>query len=130
ATLREALRILRPNGRLLVHTMPTRTIYDVTYRLQRSLSPGRRRRWPADPRNDWERSLHVNEQTARALRRSLRAAGFVDARVRHGAWVHDEFVPDARARRLYARLARHRLTAPFGVADLWGQARRPVGPTK
>ncbi|MHB8670308.1 MAG: SAM-dependent methyltransferase, partial [Acidimicrobiales bacterium] len=30
ATLREALRIHRPNGRLLVHTKPTRTIYDVT----------------------------------------------------------------------------------------------------
>jgi ubiquinone/menaquinone biosynthesis C-methylase UbiE len=124
ATLVEARRVLRPGGRIFAHTLPTRTVYEVTYRLQRLLVPGRRRQWPADPRNDFERLMHVNEQTRRSLGSALRRAGFADVGVVYGQWVHDTFVPE-RHRRLYRRLARHRLTARFGVADLWAEARRP-----
>jgi ubiquinone/menaquinone biosynthesis C-methylase UbiE len=122
-TLIEARRVLRPGGRVFAHTLPTRTVYQVTYRWQRLLVPGRRRRWPADPRVELERVMHVNEQTRRKLRRALLAAGFASVRVERGAWVHDSFVPDERARRLYHRLAAHRLTAPLGVADLWAEGR-------
>jgi SAM-dependent methyltransferase len=120
----EARRILRPGGRLFAHTLPTRTIYEVTYRLQRGLVPSRRRQWPADPRVELERVMHVNEQTRLGLLRALRKAGFADARVDRGEWVHDTFVPDERAKRLYRRLAAHRLTRPFGIADLWARATR------
>lgn len=124
ATLREARRVLRPGGRLFAHTVPTRTIYNVTYRVQRAVVPSRWRRWPADPRVDLERAMHVNEQTRSSLLRTLRAAGFEKVSVERGEWIHDSFVPDARARTLYRRLARHRITAPFGVADLWAEAVR------
>jgi SAM-dependent methyltransferase len=122
--LREARRLLRPGGRLLVHTMPTRTLYAVTYRLQRLAWPRRWRTWPVDPRNDYERALHVNEQTRRSLRNALAAAGFADVRVTPGEWVYTEFLPDQRAARLYRALARWRPTAPYGVCNLWGEARR------
>jgi ubiquinone/menaquinone biosynthesis C-methylase UbiE len=117
--LGEGYRVLRKGGRVFIHTMPNRLIYSVTYRLQRGLVPWRWHRWPRDPRNQLERAMHVNEQTARSLRRALERADFERADVRHGEWVHDEFVPPGRPRRLYRRLASHRITAPLGAADLW-----------
>jgi ubiquinone/menaquinone biosynthesis C-methylase UbiE len=125
-SLVEARRILRPGGRLFAHTFPTRTIYNVTYRIQRLAVPGRRRRWPADPRNDYEHRMHVNEQTRRSLRLGLRSAGFEAVSVDYGAWVWDGMVPDEGARRLYRHLARFPVTKAFGVADLWAEATKPT----
>lgn len=124
ATLGEAHRVLRPGGRLFAHTFPTRTIYDVTYRVLRAAARLRGQHWPADPRNDYEHRMHVNEQTRTALRRSLTAAGFRAPAVTFGQWVHTDFVPTPRGKAIYERLARHRVTAPLAVADLWVDATR------
>ena len=125
ATLGEAFRLLRPGGRFFAHTMPNRSVYDLTYRVQRLLVPGRRRRWPSDPRQDFEHEMHVNEQTVTSLRRALRRVGFRPVDVRLGQWIYADFVPDDRARRLYHLLARTRVTARLGVWDLFATAHRP-----
>ncbi|MFL5907871.1 MAG: methyltransferase domain-containing protein [Solirubrobacterales bacterium] len=122
--LGEARRVLKPGGRIFVHTMPNRLIYSVTYRLQRTLVPWRLFSWPKEPRVALEREMHVNEQTTGSLRRALRRAGFEGIEVGTGRWIHDQFVPVDRARRLYRRLAAHRLTAMFGAADIWARARK------
>jgi SAM-dependent methyltransferase len=122
--LAEARRVLAPGGRIFIHTFPTRTLYDLTYRLQRASRPGRRRRWPRDPRNELEHAMHVGEQTVGSLRRSLARAGFAGVRAWPGEWMYTEFVPDERARRLYYRLARVPWLRRFGAADLWAQAYR------
>lgn len=124
--LAEVRRVLRPGGRLLVHTMPNRAIYTVTYPALRAADPRRWSGWPADPRTAFERSMHVNEQTLRSLRRALRRAAFADVRVTFGQHVHTEHLLDERARRLVHRLAAHRATRCLGRADLWARATRPT----
>jgi len=123
--LAEARRVLRPGGRLFVHTMPNRVIYTATYRALRAGDPRRWRSWPGDPRTDFERAMHVNEQTLRSLRSALRRAGFAAVRVTLGRQVHTEHLLDERARRWVRRLAAHRATWRFGRADLWGRAAAP-----
>ena len=78
--LAEARRVLRPDGRLIIHTAPNvwydRYAYPVV-RLVRVLM-GQGKRYPKDPRAIIPANLdvHVNEQSGLSLWRVLRKAGF------------------------------------------------------
>ena len=78
ATLDEAWRILRPGGRLVVHTMPNLWYYYYGYPLYRLVQRLRGQALPADPRARWPYShVHVNEQDPLKLRRALRQSHFL-----------------------------------------------------
>ncbi len=94
AALAEARRVLRPGGRLVAHTSPNRLLLDRVYpaytrRVHQTLAAAcRLLRYrdavfspdllvaPRYPRTDYERRLHVNEQTGDSLRAALEDAGF------------------------------------------------------
>lgn len=78
--LAEIRRILRPGGYVVIHTLPNRWALAVAYPLLRPFASG----LPRDPRSDYERLVHVNEQSPRSMRKALHAAG-LDARV----WVEE-----------------------------------------
>lgn len=94
AALAEARRVLRPGGRLVVHTSPNRLLLDYAYpaytrRVHQAVAAVcRLLRYrdavfspdlpvaPRFPRTEYERRLHVNEQTGATLRAALANAGF------------------------------------------------------
>lgn len=120
--LREVRRILRPGGRVFIHTMPNRTIYDLTYQVLRRSVPRWKKRWPADPRlHDLEREMHINEQTVSSMRAYLRRAGFKQSRAWLGNWFYTDFVPDEGGRRIYRLLAKFPPTRRLAVGDLFGE---------
>jgi Cyclopropane fatty acid synthase and related methyltransferases len=92
--LGETRRVLRPGGRLVIHTCPNRLLYDVAYPVYTRyvhrvicrvaeiahygsfvIGP-----WlpvgPVYPRSEDERRVHVNEQTAAEMKRAIEEAGF------------------------------------------------------
>ena len=78
--LAEARRVLRPDGRLVVHTAPNAWYDRYAYplvRLVRSLA-GQGRGYPKDPRSIIPDNVdvHVNEQSMLSLKRNLSRAGF------------------------------------------------------
>lgn len=123
ASLVQSLRILRPGGRVVAHTMSSRLIYDVTYRWLRSV-PGHRR-WPREPRKEFELLMHVNEQTPASLRAAFVAAGF-DVDVSLGEWVYTDFVPSRVGRAAYRALVKLGPLAKYGISDLWALGTKPL----
>ncbi len=76
-SFREIHRVLKPGGRLIVHTMPNLWYYRYGYPAYRGLQRLRGQRLPADPRARWAYAdVHVNEQTPTELRKALNACGF------------------------------------------------------
>jgi ubiquinone/menaquinone biosynthesis C-methylase UbiE len=75
--LTEVWRVLRPGGRVVIHTMPNLWYYRIGYPIYRFMQAIRGEKLPADPRQRWEYShVHVNEQTPGNLKSALRDSRF------------------------------------------------------
>ncbi len=102
--LREAHRVLKPGGRIVIHTAPNVWYDRYAYHLVRAVRVlvGHGSRYPKNPREIIPENLHVhvNEQSALSLWRGLRAQGFHSVR----SWLSTP--PQNRHENLAFKLAR------------------------
>jgi SAM-dependent methyltransferase len=76
-TFSEVWRVLRPGGKLIIHTMPNLNYYRYGYPIYRGVARLGGRRLPRDPRQRWDfPHLHVNEQTPHDLKLCLQNNNF------------------------------------------------------
>jgi ubiquinone/menaquinone biosynthesis C-methylase UbiE len=75
--LLEIKRVLRLNGKLIIHTMPNLWYYRFGYPLFRFVETIRGKKLPRNPRERYKFShFHINEQTPKSLKFALNQAGF------------------------------------------------------
>jgi len=85
-TLHESRRVLKPGGKIVIHTAPNRWYDAYAYPLVRTLRTmmGQGKHYPRNPRAlnvAVNTEVHVNEQDMLRLRRHLRRAGFKDVHI-------------------------------------------------
>jgi 2-polyprenyl-3-methyl-5-hydroxy-6-metoxy-1,4-benzoquinol methylase len=86
--LQHCRKLLKPEGQIIIHTLPNRWLYEITYRrILRLAMP-----WlPVDPRSEKEKTIHINEMSITHLHRLLMSNG-LKCRI----WLHDLIVDQAR----------------------------------
>lgn len=85
--IREVRRVLKPDGYAVLHTLPNRWVYNVTFPFLHRLYP----KFKADPRGPIEKEIHVNEQDLPGLHHLLKRCG-----LRHRLWLEQHMPAQAR----------------------------------
>lgn len=83
----EVARLLKPQGFAVIHTLPNRWVYDVTFPMLHRFSS----RFPRDPRGPIDRMLHINEQVLPQLEDTVEANG-----LKHRMWLSQLMPAQAR----------------------------------
>ena len=115
-SLTEVERVLKKNGRLIVHTMPNTWYYRFGYPIHRLIMRATGTSLPLDPRTRWSYvDTHVNEQSPYSLGRAMRQAK-LDARI----WVASSHESSAMPfRRIYDTVVKLPLLSNFVCNDIY-----------
>jgi cyclopropane fatty-acyl-phospholipid synthase-like methyltransferase len=114
--LREVHRLLKPNGYAVLHTLPNRWVYDIAFPVMHRIFP----KFSRNPRSEFEKEIHVNEQDLPSLHHMLVDCGF-----KHRLWLEQHMPSQARWNHLNDKYNDQRdrlypmLAGPMGTALEW-----------
>jgi ABC-type polysaccharide/polyol phosphate transport system ATPase subunit/SAM-dependent methyltransferase len=112
---------LAPDGCFVVHTFPNLWYYSYDHPRRRRLAIERGETPPpVDPRSDYERLMHINEQSPARMRRQLRAA-FEEVLL----WAGDHEEPAGSLARPFGTRGWREARSLFAIA-----ARQPIDPAR
>jgi len=83
----EVSRVLKHDGYAVIHTLPNRWVYDITFPIFNKLS----KRIPANPRSEHEKIIHINEQSLPDLKQMVKSCG-----LNSSLWLEQQMAKQAR----------------------------------
>lgn len=83
----EVRRVLKTDGYAVIHTLPNRWVYDITFPMLNLIS----KKFPKEPRSESEKKIHINEQNIPMLYQTIEKCG-----LKQHLWL-EQFMP-AQAR--------------------------------
>ena len=83
----EVRRVLKTEGYAIIHTLPNRWVYDITFPMLNFVS----KKFPKEPRSESEKKIHINEQDIPMLYQTIKSCG-----LKQRLWL-EQYIP-AQAR--------------------------------
>ena len=83
----EVKRLLKPDGYAVIHTLPNRWVYNISFPLLNLIN----RKFPKDPRGPFDKKIHINEQTLPKLHKTLK-----QCKLKHTIWLEQHMASQAR----------------------------------
>jgi len=76
--MNEVNRVLKPDGKIVIHTQPNKWYFEYGYSIYRLICKLKDGKWlPKNPRTEYAKKMHVNEQSILSMHLLLGKTGFI-----------------------------------------------------